>query len=81
MLRILLGASAGSFPASNARIGRGPSAPAVRSAQRVRVRPNGTTAEIENRVGHVWTLRDGKVVSLDLFPKRDLALEAAGLRE
>jgi ketosteroid isomerase-like protein len=47
---------------------------------RVRVRPKGTTAEIENRVGHVWALRDGKVVSLHLFPKRDEALESAGLR-
>ena len=48
---------------------------------RVRVRPKGTTAEIENRVGHVWTLRDGTIVSMHAFPKRDQALEAAGLRE
>jgi ketosteroid isomerase-like protein len=48
---------------------------------RVRVRPKGATAELENRVGHVWTLREGKVVSLHLFPKREQALEAAGLRE
>jgi len=48
---------------------------------RVRVRPKGTTAEIENHVGHVWTLRDGKAVSLHLFPNREQALEAAGLSE
>jgi ketosteroid isomerase-like protein len=46
-----------------------------------RARPKGTTAEIENRVGHVWTLRDGKVVSIHGFPKRGQALEAAGLSE
>ena len=46
-----------------------------------RVRPKGTGAEIENRVGHVWTLRDGNVVSLHMFPKRQQALEAAGLWE
>jgi ketosteroid isomerase-like protein len=45
---------------------------------RIRARPKGTTADIENRVGHVWTLRDGKVVSIHLFPSREQAFEAAG---
>ena len=48
---------------------------------RIRARPKGTTADIENRVGHVWTLRDGKVVSIHSFPNREQALEAAGLSE
>lgn len=30
---------------------------------------------------HVWTLRDGKAVRLDLYLDRDRALEAVGLRE
>jgi ketosteroid isomerase-like protein len=47
----------------------------------IRARPKGTTAEIENRVGHVWTLRDGKVVSIHTFPDREQALEAAGLSD
>ena len=48
---------------------------------RVRARPKGATVEMENRVGHVWTLRDGRLVSLHMFQKREQALEAAGLRE
>jgi ketosteroid isomerase-like protein len=47
----------------------------------IRARPKGTTAEIENRVGHVWTVRNGKVVSIHTFPDREQALEAAGLSE
>jgi ketosteroid isomerase-like protein len=47
----------------------------------LRARPEGTTAEIQNRVGHVWTLRGGKVVSVHTFPKREQAFEAAGLSE
>jgi ketosteroid isomerase-like protein len=47
----------------------------------IRARPKGTTAQIENRVGHVWTLRDGEVISIHTFPKREQALEAAGLSE
>ena len=31
----------------------------------------GSGAEVENRLRHVWTLRDGKVVSLHLFRSRD----------
>jgi ketosteroid isomerase-like protein len=48
---------------------------------RARMRPKGSSAEIENRTGNLWTLRDGKVVSMRMFPKPEKALEAAGLRE
>ena len=48
---------------------------------RGRVRPKGSSAEIENRTGHLWTFRDGKAVSLQMFPKPEQALEAAGLSE
>jgi ketosteroid isomerase-like protein len=46
----------------------------------VRARPRGSTAVLENRIGHVWTLRDGKVARLQIFPVREEALEAIGLR-
>ena len=46
-----------------------------------RLRPRGSSAEIEVRAGHLWTIRDGTAVSLRLFPEREQALEAAGLRE
>jgi ketosteroid isomerase-like protein len=46
-----------------------------------RARPKGSSAEIEVRNGHLWTIRDGKVASMRLFPEPEKALEAAGLRE
>ena len=48
---------------------------------KVRARPDGSSAEIEVRNGHLWTFRDGKPVSLRLFPKPEEALQAAGLSE
>jgi uncharacterized protein len=44
-------------------------------------RPLGAGATIENRIGHLWTMRDGKVIRCETFPQREDALEAAGLRE
>ena len=32
---------------------------------KTRARPKGSSAEIEIRTGHLWTFRDGKVLSLD----------------
>jgi ketosteroid isomerase-like protein len=46
-----------------------------------RARPAGSSAFIERRAAHLWTLRDGKVVRLEIFPQRAKALEAAGLSE
>jgi ketosteroid isomerase-like protein len=48
---------------------------------RIRARPRGSDAVAENRVGHLWTLRDGKAIRCETFPRREDALEAAGLRE
>jgi ketosteroid isomerase-like protein len=48
---------------------------------RLRARPKGSSAEIEIRVGHLWTFRDGKVASMQLFPQPEKALQAAGLTE
>lgn len=43
---------------------------------RIRARPAGSTAEIEIRIGHLWTFEDGAVVSLRTFPERHRAREA-----
>ena len=48
---------------------------------RSRAQPRGTTAYIDIKIGHVWTVRDGTILSLITFPNRDDALEAAGLSE
>jgi ketosteroid isomerase-like protein len=48
---------------------------------KTRMRPRGSSAEIERRTGVLWTIRDGMVVSVRIFPKPEEALEAAGLRE
>jgi ketosteroid isomerase-like protein len=47
----------------------------------VRSRPRGSSAFIENRIGHLWTMRDGQVVRFQIFPEREKALEAAGLSD
>jgi uncharacterized protein len=46
---------------------------------RVRSRPKGSTAVVDNRVGHLWTLRDGKAARLEIFPERERMLEALEL--
>jgi ketosteroid isomerase-like protein len=46
-----------------------------------RFRPTGSSAVIENRIGHLWTMREGKAMRLEIFPRREDALEAAGLSE
>src|SRR6476619_3663566 len=48
---------------------------------RIRARPRGSHAIAENRVGHLWTMRDGKAIRCETFPRREEALEAAGLSE
>jgi ketosteroid isomerase-like protein len=37
--------------------------------------------KLERRHSEVWTLRDGKIVRIDLFDTKAEALEAVGLRE
>ncbi len=49
---------------------------------RHRLRPKGGTGgEFEFRNGHIWTIRDGTILSLVGYPNPEKALEAAGLRE
>lgn len=44
-----------------------------------RYRIQGSEADLETRMSHVWTLRDGKVVRFAWFHEPADALEAAGL--
>ena len=48
---------------------------------RVRSRPSGSSAVVDNRIAHLWTVQDGTIVRLHVFPERSKALEAAGLSE
>jgi ketosteroid isomerase-like protein len=43
-----------------------------------RIRPRESSAELEIRVGALWTIGDGTVLSLRVFPEPETALEAAG---
>ena len=47
----------------------------------MRSRPKGGSIDIEVRIGHLWTVRDGLLRSLKTFAVREEALEAAGLSE
>jgi hypothetical protein len=38
-------------------------------------------AEVEQSFAQLWTLRDGKIVRMEMHPNREAALEAAGPRE
>jgi ketosteroid isomerase-like protein len=47
----------------------------------VRSRFRGGGVDLVVRNGHLWTLHDGVVLSMETFPKPNSALEAAGLTE
>ena len=42
----------------------------------VRTRPHGSSKMIEIRVGQLWTLREGRLARLQVFPQRESAFEA-----
>ena len=44
-------------------------------------RGRGSGASVDTPGAHLWTLRDGKVIRLEIFSSRSKALEAAGLTE
>jgi ketosteroid isomerase-like protein len=48
---------------------------------KVQAQIKGGSSALEPRIGNLWTIRDGRVRSLRMFPKREDALKAAGLRE
>lgn len=43
----------------------------------VRQRARGEASGVEVRIGHLWTVRDGKIVQLEVFAARDDARKAA----
>jgi uncharacterized protein len=43
---------------------------------RVRSRPRGSTAVVDNRIAHLWTFRDGAPARMQIFPERSEALDA-----
>ena len=45
---------------------------------RQRARGGASGVEVEIRIGHLWTVRDGKIARLDVFAARDDALRALG---
>jgi len=44
-------------------------------------RGRGSGAEMDNRIAHVWTFRDGKATRMVAYEEKAEALEAVGLRE
>ena len=56
-----------------------PSGDQVVALVKVKRRMRGSTAEMEIRIAHLWTLRDGKFARVQSFAERERALEAAGL--
>jgi ketosteroid isomerase-like protein len=46
-----------------------------------RSKPRGSNAFVEARAAHLWTVRDGQATRLEIFPRREDALAAAGLPE
>jgi uncharacterized protein len=44
---------------------------------RQRARGGASGVEVEIRIGHLWTVRGGKIVRLEVFPAREDAREAA----
>jgi ketosteroid isomerase-like protein len=48
---------------------------------KIRRKPAGSSAEVEIRIGELWTFRDGELARGQGFGEREKALEAAGLSE
>jgi ketosteroid isomerase-like protein len=48
---------------------------------RQRARGSVSGVEVEIRIGHLWTVKDGKAVRLEVFPAREDARKAARLAE
>jgi ketosteroid isomerase-like protein len=45
----------------------------------VHFKPRGSNALVENQIGALWTMRDGRPVRCEMFATRELALDAAGM--
>lgn len=44
---------------------------------RQRARGGSSGVEVEIRIGHLWTVREGKIIRLEVFPAREDARQAA----
>jgi uncharacterized protein len=44
---------------------------------RQRARGGSSGVEVEIRIGHLWTVQDGKIIRLEVFPAREDARKAA----
>jgi ketosteroid isomerase-like protein len=53
----------------------------VAVAVRQRARGEASGVEVEIRIGHLWTLKDGKAVRLEVFPAREDARKAVKFAE
>ena len=45
---------------------------------RATARGRSSGVDVETRPAHVWTMRDGKALRMEVFPERERALEAVG---
>ena len=45
---------------------------------RVRSRPSGSSAVVDNRIAHLWTVQDGTIVRLQVFPERRQGARSRG---
>ena len=48
---------------------------------KMRMRPKDSSAEVEMRMAHLWTMRDGRPARCDVFLEREQALEAVRMGE
>jgi ketosteroid isomerase-like protein len=48
---------------------------------RVRLRHKGSSAYVTLHVAVLWTMQDGKPLRMEMYPEREQALEAAGLKQ
>jgi ketosteroid isomerase-like protein len=53
----------------------------VAVAVRQRARGAASGVEVEIRIGHLWTVKEGKAIRLEVFPAREDARKAAKLAE
>jgi hypothetical protein len=47
----------------------------------MRLRPEGSSATVEYLIGHLRTIREGKATRVEMFPRREDALEAVSVTE
>jgi ketosteroid isomerase-like protein len=56
-----------------------PAGDQVLALVRTRWRPRGSSSEIDIRIAHLWTFRDGKAARCQAFAEREKGFQAAGV--